>query len=162
MITALQEEWKKHFVAYEDALGSFYSLEDATEATLEQSRALASQLRRLASLRSPVLDARRRLRALADSGRVAEIERNCATIELDGARFDVLDLVATHGGADDTLLELSFRVDPRSISRFVKLTEPVRIRFPFGESTFVACCRLVRFRLVREQFAFRFAIVDPA
>jgi hypothetical protein len=44
----------------------------------------------------------------------------------------------------------------------VKSIEPVRIRFPFGESTFVASCRLVRFRMVKTEFAFRFATVDPA
>ena len=65
-------------------------------------------------------------------------------------------------GDDDSLLELSFSVDRKSIPRFVKLTGPIRIKFPFGESTFVAACRLVRFRVVREEFAFRFATVDPA
>ena len=93
---------------------------------------------------------------------MAEIQRERATIDLDGVPFDVMDLVANRAAPDDAILELSFRVDPRAIPRFVKLTEPVRIKFPFGESTFVAACRLVRFRLVRDEFAFRFATVDPA
>jgi hypothetical protein len=57
--------------------------------------------------------------------------------------------------------ELSFRVDPKSIPRFVKLTTPIRIKFPFAESTCTALCRLVRFRMISDQFVFRFATVDP-
>ena len=60
-----------------------------------------------------------------------------------------------------TILELSFRVDPQTIPQFVKLTTPIRIKFPFGESTYIAACRLIRFRMVRDDFVFRFATVDP-
>jgi hypothetical protein len=159
--TALREEWKRHFVAYEDAVASFYSLQDATEQTLEQSRAAASYLNRIASLRTSIRDVRRRLQASADNDRVAEIERDHAAIELDGIHIDVLDLVATRGATLGSVLELSFRIDPKLMPQLADLTKPVRIRFPFGESTYVASCRLVRFRLVHHEFAFRFAIVDP-
>jgi hypothetical protein len=157
----LQEEWKRYFVAYEDALASFYSLQEATEQTLEQSRAAAIELNRIASLRMSIGDVKRRLQASADNDRVAEIERDRATVELDGVGVDVLDLVATRGAAFGSVLELSFRIDPKLVPQLVDLTKPVRIRFPFGESTYTASCRLVRFRLVQHEFAFRFAVVDP-
>jgi hypothetical protein len=157
----IEDEWRKHFVAYEDALASFYSLHDATQETLEDSRSLVEHLARLASLRKPILEARRQLRAAANGGKVTDIDRERTAIDVDGVTFAVMDLVANRAPPDDTVLELSFRVAPKSISKFVKLTEPVRIRFPFGDSTFVALCRLVRFRMVRDEFAFRFATVDP-
>ena len=161
MSTTLREEWKTYFIAYEDALASFHSLQDVTEKTLEQSRAAMNYLNRMASLRTSIYDVRRRLQASADNDRVAEIERDHATIELDGIRIDVLDLVATRGAAFGSVLELSFRIDPKLVPQLADLTKPVRIRFPFGESMYVASCRLVRFRLVHHEFAFRFAIVDP-
>jgi hypothetical protein len=68
---------------------------------------------------------------------------------------------ASRAPPNDTLLELSFRVDPLGIPRVVKLTSPIRIQFPFGESTYAAACRLVRFRMIRDEFVFRFATVDP-
>jgi hypothetical protein len=157
----LSDEWKQHFVAYEDALGAFYSLQDATHLTLEQSYALRSHRRRLDSLRNSLLEARRDFSPAVDERRVAEIERERTTIDLDGVPFPVLDLAANRV-AHDAVLELSFRVDPKSIPRFVKLTGPVRIKFPYGDSMFVAAYRLVYFRLVRDHFAFRFATVDPA
>ena len=83
----IREEWRQHFVAYEDALASFYSLQDATQSTLEQSYALTGHLDRLASLRTPILESGRQLRASADDGRVTEIERERATIEIDGVLF---------------------------------------------------------------------------
>jgi hypothetical protein len=43
----------------------------------------------------------------------------------------------------------------------MKLTGPARIRFPFEASSFVAACRLVRFKMDRDLFASRFATVDP-
>jgi hypothetical protein len=159
--TLVEEVWRQHFVAYEDALASFYALQDATQLTLEQSYTIASQIDRLGTLRQSLLDARRQFRASADDGRVAEIERPRATLELDGVAFDVMDLLASRTSQNDALLELSFRVDPLTIPRFVKLTTPIRIKFPFGESTYVAACRLVRFRMIRNQFVFRFATVDP-
>jgi hypothetical protein len=61
--------------------------------------------------------------------------------------MDVTDLAANRGSPDDTLLELSFRVDPKKMPAFVSLDRPVRIRFPYGESMFVAVCRLLRFKL---------------
>jgi hypothetical protein len=157
----IAEQWRQHFVAYEDELASVYSLQDATQLMLEQSHALRSQLGRVDTLRTSVLESKRQLRASPDGGRVTEIERQRATIDVDGVLFAVMDLVANRAPSDDTVLELSFRVDPKSIPRFMKLNGPVRIRFPFGESAFVAACRLVRFRLVRDEFAFRFATVDP-
>ena len=159
--TLVEDAWRQHFVAYEDALASFYALQDATQATLEQSYSIASHLDRLETLRRSVLDARRQFRASAHDGRVAEIERPHASLDLDGVRFDVMDLTANRTGPNDALLELSFRVDPLTIPRFVKLTTPIRVTFPFGESTYVAECRLLRFKMIRNQFVFRFAIVDP-
>jgi hypothetical protein len=161
MSGSIVEQWRQHFVAYEDELASFYSLQEATHLTLEQSYTLTNRLDRLAALRTSILESRRLLRAAADGGRVVEIDRDRATLDVDGVVFDVMDLVANRAPADDTVLELSFRVDPKSIPRFMKLNGPVRISFPFGESVFVAACRLVRFRLVRDEFAFRFATVDP-
>ena len=73
--TLAEELWRQRFVAYEDALASFYALQDETQTTQ------ISQLR--------------------------------------------------------------------------------RIKCPFGESTYVAVCQLIRFRMVRDQFVFRFATVDP-
>ena len=159
--TLVGEAWRQHFVAYEDALASFYALQDATQVTLEQSYSLTGQLDRLETLRRSLLDARRQFKASADDGRIVEIDRPRATLALDGVFFDVMDLMANRAAPNDTLLELSFRVDPLTIPRFVKLTTPIRIRFPFGESTYVAACRLVRFRMIRNQFVFRFATVDP-
>jgi hypothetical protein len=158
----LADQWRQHFVAYEDALATFYALQDATQTTLEQSYALTSHRRRLESLRKSILAVKRELPQAADDRRVVEIEREQATIDLDGVPFPVMELVANRAAHGDAVLELSFNVDPKAIPQFVKLTEPIRIKFPFGESTFVASCRLVRFRLVRNQFAFRFATVDPA
>ena len=159
--TLVEKVWRQHFVAYEDALASFYALQDATQLTLEQSYSTRSQLDRLAALRQSLLDTRRQFQASADDGRVAEIERPGASLCLDGVRFDVMDLVANRTGPNGALLEISFRVDPLTIPRFVKLTTPIRIKFPFGESTYVAACRLLRFKMIRDQFVFRFATVDP-
>lgn len=156
-----EEVWKRDFVAYEDMLASFYALQDSTQLTLEQSYSIGNRLDRLEVLRKSLLEALGELRASADDGRVAEIERKQAAIQLDGVSFDVEDLVASRTAGNDILLELSFRVDPLSIPRFVKLTSPIRIKFPFGESTYVAAFRLVRFRMIRNQFVFRFATVDP-
>lgn len=162
-MSSIEAEWRKHFVAYEDALTSFYALQEDTKRTLEQSAALTSELERLRRLRKPILEVRRQLRASAAvNGRVAEIERELATIELDGVPLEVRDLAASRVAPNDTLLELSFRADAASMPRFVKLTEPVRIGFPFGDSSFVAACRLIRFRMIRDEFAFRFATVDPS
>ena len=159
--TLVEEVWKEHFVAYEDALASFYALQDATELTLEQSYSIGRELDRLASLRRSLLSARVQFRAAADDGRVIEIERPTASLEIDGVPFEVMDLVADRAPPNDALLELGFRVDPLAIPRFVKLTTPIRIKFPFGASTYVAACRLVLFRMIRNQFVFRFATVDP-
>jgi hypothetical protein len=157
----VEETWKRQFVAYEDTLASFYALQDSTQLTLEQSYSIGQRIDRLDELRKSLLEARGQLRASADDGRVAEIERKQAAIQLDGVSFDVEDLVASRTAGNDTVLELSFRVDPLSLPRFVKLTSPIRIKFPFGESIYVAAFRLVRFRMVRDQFVFRFATVDP-
>jgi len=159
--TLVEAVWKQRFVAYEDALTAFYSLQEATQLTLEQSYSIASQLDRLAAMRGQITEACRQFRSAADDGRVVEIERSQATLELAGIPFDVMDLVANRSSSDDTVLELSFRVDPLTMPRFVKLTTPIRIKFPFGESTYVASCRLVRFRMIRDHFVFRFATVDP-
>ena len=159
--TLVEEVWRKQFVAYEDALASFYALEDATALTLGRSYSVRTQLDRLGTLRRSLLDARRHFLASADDGRVVDIDRPRATLELDGVPFRVMDLVANRAAPNDALLELNFRVDPLTIPRFVKLTTPIRIKFPFGDSTYVAACRLVRFRMVRDEFVFRFATVDP-
>ena len=159
--TLVEEVWRQHFVAYEDALASFYALQDNTQGTLEQSYSIMGQLDRLETLRGSLLEARREFKAATDDGRVVEIERPRATLELDGTRFEVTDLVADRAAPSDAVLEISFRVDPLTIPRFVKLTTPIRIKFPFGESTYVASCRLVRFRMMRSEFVFRFATVDP-
>src|SRR5690349_1724034 len=131
--TLVDELWRQRFVAYEDALASFYALQDNTDWTLQQSRSIASELDRLARLRNSLIDARRQFRAAADDGRVAEIERPRATLELAGVPFEVMDLVANRATLDATILELGFRVDPLTIPRFVKLTTPIKIKFPFGE-----------------------------
>ncbi|HVJ31303.1 MAG TPA: hypothetical protein VNA66_13400 [Gammaproteobacteria bacterium] len=159
--TLVEELWRQHFVAYEDALTSFYALQDEVQVTLEQSYSMGGRLNELEALRRQIFEVRRQFRASADDGRVVEIERPTATLELDGVPFGVMDLVANRAASDATVLELSFRVDPLTIPRFVKLTTPIRIKFPFGESTYVAVCRLVRFRMIRNQFVFHFATVDP-
>jgi hypothetical protein len=159
--TPVEEVWKQHFVAYEDALASYYALRDATQLTLEQSYSIARQLDRLEDLRQSVLEARRDFQASGDDGRVVEIERSHASLELDGVRFEVTDLIANRTGPTGALLELSFRVDPLTLPRFVKLTTPIRIKFPFGTSTYVAACRLLKFRMIGDHFLFRFATVDP-
>ena len=159
--TLVEEVWRQHFVAYEDALASFYALQDKTEMTLEQSYSITGEIDRLEALRRTLHDARSQFKASADDGRVVEIERPRAALELDGVRFEVLDLVANRVPPNGALLELGFRVDPLAIPRFVKLTTPIKIKFPFGESTYTASCRLVRFRMIRNQFVFRFATVDP-
>jgi len=156
----IEERWRQHFAAYEDALASFYSLQDSTRSMLEQSH--ANRLERLAALRTSVLQAGRDLRASTSDGRVAEIERERATIDIEGICFQVMDLMGNRTATGDTVLELSFRVDPKSLPRFVNLTGPVQVRFPFGQTTFVAAYRLVHFRLVGDEFAFRFATVDPS
>jgi hypothetical protein len=92
--TLVEEVWKEHFVAYEDALASFYALQESTQLTLEQSYSVRSQLDRLGTLRQSLLDARRPFQASADDGRVVDIERPRATLELDGVPFEVIDLVA--------------------------------------------------------------------
>jgi hypothetical protein len=92
--TLVEEVWKEHFVAYEDALASFYALQESTQLTLEQSYSVRSQLDRLGTLRQSLLDARRHFQASADDGRVVDIERPRATLELDGVPFEVIDLVA--------------------------------------------------------------------
>src|SRR5690348_2511356 len=119
--TLVEEVWRQRFVAYEDALASFYALQDNTQVTLEQSYSIAGQLDRLETLRASLLDARRQFKAAADDGRVVEIERPRATLELDGTRFEVMDLVANRAASSEALLEISFRVDPLAIPRFVKL-----------------------------------------
>ena len=159
--TLVEELWRQRFVAYEDALASFYALKDETELTLEQSYSITNRLGQLQGLRNGILEAQRQFRAAADDRRVAEIWRPTATLELDGVRFDVMDLVANRTPSDATILELSFRADPQTIPQFVKLTTPIRIKFPFGESTYIAACRLIRFRMIRGHFVFRFATVDP-
>jgi hypothetical protein len=157
----LVRDWNRHFVAYEDALASFYSIQEATQMTLDQSYALANRLDGLARLRAPVLAASRRLRFSADDGRVAEIERERATIDINGVPTDVTDLAANRLTPNATVLELSFRVDPKKMPRLTDLGEPVLIRFPYGETTFVALCRLLYFRLGSREFAFRFGTVEP-
>src|SRR5262245_8749548 len=98
--TLIEALWRQHFVAYEDALASYYALKDKTDWTLEQSRSITSELDRLALLRKSVHDARSEFRAGADDGRVVEIERPFASLELDGVPFEVMDLVANRAVAD--------------------------------------------------------------
>ena len=100
--TLAEELWRQRFIAYEDALASFYALQDETQLTLEQSYTLGQQLDQPEDLRSAILEARRQFRASADDRRVAEIERPTATLEVDGVRFDVMDLVANRTPSDRT------------------------------------------------------------
>jgi hypothetical protein len=155
------DAWNRNFVAYEDALASFYALQDQTAMTLEQSRLLKEELVRLASLRKSIIEEKRRLRAEGDDGRVAEISRERATIVIDDTAFDVADLSADRSVRDGAVLQLGFRLDPSLTRKLVNLTAPVEIRFPFGDATLTAMFRLVNFRIVAGHFVFRFASVHP-
>lgn len=154
------EGWRNRFVAYEDALASFYELQDATRDTLDQSTEILRAAEQLASLRRSIFEARRDLGPSVLDDRVIEIERDRASIDLAGAPLMATHLVANVARAGSAL-HLSFRMDPKSTKRFPKVAGRVRIRFPFADSTYVAIFRLVAVKMEPDYFAFTFATVDP-
>jgi hypothetical protein len=159
-VAATTEGWRNHLIAYEDALASFYALQDGTRETLDQSVDIIRSMERLASFRRSIFEARRDFGLSGANDRVVEIERGSASIEIAGA-----PLLATHLAANvaraGSVLHLSFRMDPKSTKRFPKVAGHVRIKFPFADSDYVAVFRLVAVKMEPEYFAFTFATVDP-
>jgi hypothetical protein len=160
-MAASTERWLDHFIDYEDALGSFYALQDATQDVLAQSAEAMGGAERIAGLRKSVLEAHRELRWSAATGRVLDIERASGSVDVDGTALRVTNVVAylAHPGA---VLHLGFRADSRSLRRLPKVAGLVRIKFPFAEWAYVADFRLVGFKIQRDYFAFQFATVDPS
>ncbi len=150
-----------HLIAYEDALASFYELQDGTREALEQSVEVMRALQeRLASFRRSIFEARRDLALSGANDRVLEIERSSASVEVAGSPLLATNLVANiaRGGS---VLQLSFRMDPKSTKRFPNVAGNVRIRFPFADSAYTAVFRLVAVKMEPDYFAFTFATVDP-
>jgi hypothetical protein len=153
-------DWRAHFIDYEDALASFYELQDGTRQTLEQSAEIMHAMQQLASVRRSIFEARRDLSLSEANDRVAEIERGSASIEVAGAPLLATHLVANVARAG-SVLHLSFRMDPKSTKRFPKVAGQVRIKFPFADSYYVAVFRLVAVKMEPDYFAFTFATIDP-
>ena len=154
------EGWRNHFIAYEDALASFYALQDDTRETLEQSVEIMRAMERLANFRRSIFEARRDLNLSGANDHVLEIERDSASIEVAGAPLQATQLVAKVARAG-SVLHLSFRMDPKSTKRFPKVAGHVRIKFPFADAAYVAVFRLVAVKLEPDYFAFTFVTVDP-
>lgn len=154
------EGWRNDFVAYEDALASFYALEDSTRQALEQSSEIMRTMERLATLRRSIFESRRDLGLSGANDQVVDIQRERASIEIAGSPLLATHLVANvaRGGS---VLHLSFRMNPKFTTRFPKVAGHVRIRFPFAESTYVAVFRLTAAKMEPDYFAFTFASVDP-
>ena len=160
-MSASTEGWRSRFIAYEDALASFYELQDGTRQTLEQSvDVMRAMEERLASFRRSIFEARRGLDLSVANDRVVEIERDRASIEIAGAPLLATNLVANVARAG-SVLQLSFRMDPKSTKHFPKVAGNTRIKFPFADSTYVAVFRLVAVKMEPDYFAFTFATVDP-
>jgi hypothetical protein len=154
------EGWRRNLVAYEDALASFYELQDGIRQTLDQSAELVRSMEHLASFRRAIFEARRSLGLSGANDRVHEIERDRASIEIAGAPLTATNLVANVARAG-SVLHLSFRMDPKSTKRFPKVAGNVRIKFPFADSTYLAVFRLIAVKMEPDYFAFTFATVDP-
>lgn len=154
------EVWRNHFVAYEDALASFYALQDGTQQTLGESVEIMRAMEQLASFRRSIFESRRDLGLSGANDRVVEIEREGACIEIAGAPLRATNLVANVARAG-SVLHLSFRMDPKSTKRFPKVSGHVRIKFPVADATYVAVFRLVAVKMEPDYFAFTFATVDP-
>jgi hypothetical protein len=157
-VSTSTEGWRNHFVAYEDALASFYELQDGTRQTLDQSAEIRRAMERLAIFRRSIFEARRDLGVSEANDRVLEADR--ASIEIAGAPLLATN-VAAYVGRAGSVLHLSFRMDPKSTQRFPKVAGHVRIRFPFADSIYVAVFRLVAVKMEPDYFAFTFATVDP-
>ena len=154
------ENWRNHFVAYEDALGSFYELQDGTRTALEHSAEVMRASEQLASYRRSIFEARRDLHLSGANDRGVEIERDSAAIEVAGAPPLATHLIA-NVARSGSVLHLSFRMDPKSTKHFPKVAGHVRIRFPFVDSAYVAVFRLIAVKMEPDYFAFTFATVDP-
>ena len=154
------EGWRDRFIAYEDALASFYALQDGTRETLEQSVEIIHAMERLANVRRSIFEARRDLTLSGSNDRVLEIERDSASIEVAGTPLLATHVVANVARAG-SVLHLSFRMDPKSTKRFPKVAGHVRIKFPFADVAYVAVFRLVAVKLEPDYFAFTFVTVDP-
>ena len=155
------EDWRHRFVVYEDALASFFELQEGTRQALEQSgEGIRALQERLATFRRSLFEARRGLDLPEASDRVVEIERASASIEIAGAALLVTNLVANVARAG-CVLHLSFQMDPKVSKRFPNIVGHVRIRFPFADSTYFAMFRLVAVKMEPDYFAFTFATVDP-
>ncbi len=154
------DTWRNHFVAYEDALASFYELQDGTLRTLEHSAEVMRASEQLASFRRSIFEARRDVHVSVANDRVLEIERDSASIEVCGAPLRATNVVA-NVARNGSVLHLSFRMDPKSTKHFPKVAGHVRIRFPFADSVYVAVFRLTAVKMEPDYFAFTFATVDP-
>jgi hypothetical protein len=160
-VSASTDGLRNQLIAYEDALASFYELQDGTRQVLEQSVEIMRTLHeRLASFRRSIFEARRDLTVWGASDRVIEIERDSATIEVADTALLATNLVANVARAG-SVLHLSFRVDPKSNARFPNVAGRVRIRFPFADSVYVAEFRLLAVKMEPDYFAFTFATIDP-
>jgi hypothetical protein len=159
-VSTSTEGWRNRFVAYEDALASFYALQDGTQRALEQSVEIMRAMEQLASVRRSIFEARRDLDLSGANDRVLEIERDGASVEIAGAPLLVTHLVA-NVARSGSVLHLSFRMDPKSTKHFPKVAGHVRIKFPFADSAYVAVFRLVAVKMEPAYFAFTFATVDP-
>jgi len=159
-VSTSTEGWRDRFIAYEDALASFYALQDGTRETLEQSVEIIHAMERLANVRRSIFEARRDLTLSGSNDRVLEIERDSASIEVAGTPLLATHVVANVARAG-SVLHLSFRMDPKSTKRFPKVAGHVRIKFPFADVAYVAVFRLVAVKLEPDYFAFTFVTVDP-
>jgi hypothetical protein len=80
------ESWRHELIAYEDALASFYALQDRTLQSLEQSVELLRAMERLASLRRSIFVARRESPICpARTTELSRSQRDSASIEVAGA-----------------------------------------------------------------------------
>jgi len=160
-VSTSPEGLRNRLVAYEDALASFYELQDSTQQALEQSvEVMRATQERLANFRRSIFEARRDLALSGTNDRVLEIERSSASIEVADVPLLATN-VAANVARPGSVLHLSFRMDPKSTKRFPNVTGDVRIRFPFADSTYVAVFRLVAVKMESDHFALTFATVDP-
>src|SRR3954466_6794448 len=145
-VSTSTDTWRNNFVAYEDALASFYELQDGTLRTLEHSADILRASEQVASFRRSIFEARRELHLSGANDRVLEIERDSASIEVAGAPLLATNLVA-NVARSGSVLHLSFRMDPKSTKHFPKVAGHVRIKFPFLDSAYVAVFRLIAVKM---------------
>ena len=117
-------------------------------------------MERLANLRRSIFEARRDLDLSGENDRVFEIERARASIEIAGAPLLATNVVA-HAARANSVLHLSFRMDPKATKHFPRVAGNVRIKFPFADSTYIAVFHLVSAKMEPDYFAFTFATIDP-